>query len=131
MPKLFSALSWEVRDSSYFILGKKENILMIILITSHGFPSGSVSKEYSCNSGDLDSVLGLEGLLEKGTATHSSMLVWRMPWTEGPGRLQFMVPERVAHPWINFHFTSSKLHVKKILTCPQVCVPPGVTVRSE
>ena len=31
--------------------------------------------------------LGREDLLEKGTATHSSILAWRIPWTEKPGRL--------------------------------------------
>ena len=31
--------------------------------------------------------LGLENPLEKGTATHSSILVWRIPWTEEPGGL--------------------------------------------
>ena len=113
------------------ILRNERSLVFQASLDLKGFPGGPEGKEPACDVGDLDSVLGLEGLLEKGTATHSSMLVWRMPWTEGPGRLQFMVPERVAHPWINFHFTSSKLHVKKILTCPQVCVPPGVTVRSE
>ena len=34
--------------------------------------------------------LGLEDPLEKGTATHSSILSWRIPWTEEPDRLQFM-----------------------------------------
>ena len=34
--------------------------------------------------------LGWEDLLEKGTATHSSILTWRIPWTEEPGRLQSM-----------------------------------------
>ena len=34
--------------------------------------------------------LGLEDPLEKGMATHSSILSWRIPWTEEPGRLQFM-----------------------------------------
>ena len=34
--------------------------------------------------------LGLEDPLEKGMATHSSILAWRIPWTEEPGRLQFM-----------------------------------------
>ena len=34
--------------------------------------------------------LGQEGLLEKGMATHSSTLAWRIPWTEEPGRLQSM-----------------------------------------
>ena len=34
--------------------------------------------------------LGLEHPLEKGKATHSSVLAWRIPWTEEPGGLQFM-----------------------------------------
>ena len=34
--------------------------------------------------------LGWEGSLEKGMATHSSILIWRILWTEEPGRLQFM-----------------------------------------
>ena len=34
--------------------------------------------------------LGREDLLEKGMATHSSILAWRIPWTEEPGRLQSM-----------------------------------------
>ena len=34
--------------------------------------------------------LGQEDLLEKGMATHSSILAWRIPWTEEPGRLQSM-----------------------------------------
>ena len=36
------------------------------------------------------SFLGQEDPLEKGMATHSSILAWRIPWTEEPGRLQFM-----------------------------------------
>ena len=35
--------------------------------------------------------------LEEGMATHSSILVWRMPWTEEPGRLQSMQLQRVRH----------------------------------
>ena len=34
--------------------------------------------------------LGQEGLLEKEVATHSSILLWKIPWKEGPGRLQSM-----------------------------------------
>ena len=34
--------------------------------------------------------LGREDSLEKGMASHSSILAWEMPWTEEPGRLQFM-----------------------------------------
>ena len=39
--------------------------------------------------------LGCEDPLEKGKATHSSILAWRIPWTEGPGRLQSMGLQRV------------------------------------
>ena len=34
--------------------------------------------------------LGWEGPLEKGMTTHSGIVAWRIPWTEGPGRLQSM-----------------------------------------
>ena len=39
--------------------------------------------------------LGWEDLLEKEMATHSSILVWKIPWTEKPGRLQVMGLQRV------------------------------------
>ena len=41
--------------------------------------------------------LGQEDLLEKEMATHSSILAWKIPWTEEPGRLQSMGSERVRH----------------------------------
>ena len=41
--------------------------------------------------------LGQEDLLEKGLATHSGILAWRIPRTEEPGRLQFMGFQRVGH----------------------------------
>ena len=41
--------------------------------------------------------LGWEVTLEEGMATHSSILAWRIPWTEEPGRLQSMGSQRVGH----------------------------------
>ena len=41
--------------------------------------------------------LGQEDPLEKEMATHSSILVWRIPWKEEPGRLQSMGSQRVGH----------------------------------
>ena len=41
--------------------------------------------------------LGLEDLLEEGMVTHSSILAWRIPWTEEPSRLQSIVVHRVGH----------------------------------
>ena len=41
--------------------------------------------------------LGWEDLLEKGTATHSNILAWEIPWTEEPGRLQSTGLQRAGH----------------------------------
>ena len=41
--------------------------------------------------------LGWEDPLEKGMTTHSSILAWRIPWTEEPGRLQSMKLQKVSH----------------------------------
>ena len=58
-----------------------------------GFPSGSDGKESASSVGDL----GWEDPLEKGMATHSSILAWRIPWTEEPGGLQSVGSQRVGH----------------------------------
>ena len=41
--------------------------------------------------------LDQEDALKKGMAAHSSILAWRIPWTEGPGELQSMGSQRVKH----------------------------------
>ena len=41
--------------------------------------------------------LGQEDPLEKGMATHSTILAWKIPWTEESGRLQSMGSQRVRH----------------------------------
>ena len=61
--------------------------------------------------------LGREDPLEKEMATHSSILAWRIPWTEELGRLQSMGLQRAGHDWAtSLHFTripSLTLLVKK------------------
>ena len=57
-----------------------------------------VVKNPSANAGDIRDLvqsLGWEDLLEKEMATHSSILAWRIPWTEEPGGLQTMGSQRV------------------------------------
>ena len=46
---------------------------------------------------DVGSILGWRDPLEEGTATHSSVLAWRIPWTEEPGGLQSTGLQRVRH----------------------------------
>jgi len=64
--------------------------------------------------------LGQEDPLEKGMATHSSILVWRIPWTEEPDGLQSMGLKRVRHDGAtneHFHFQFWVLH-KTFATIP-------------
>ena len=64
---------------------------------SEGFPGGSVVKNPPSKAGETwVQSLGQEDPLEKETATHTSLLAWRIPWTEEPGGLQSMRPQRVG-----------------------------------
>ena len=57
-------------------------------------------KKLSANAGDTETqvrFLGREDPLEKGMATHSSILAWKIPWTEEPGGLQSMGSQRVRY----------------------------------
>ena len=74
------------------------------LFRLRGFPCSSVGKESACNSGHLGSILGWEDPLEKEMATHSSVLAWRIPWTEEPGRLQSTgLQELGMTEWLSTH----------------------------
>ena len=70
-----------------------------------GFPGGSVGKELACNAGDAGD-LGQEDLLEEGTATHSRILAWRIPWTEEPGGLQSIGHEESDTTEVTEHSTA-------------------------
>ena len=76
-----------------------QNCCICVCIILMGFPGGSEGKESACNAGDLSSIPGWEDPLEKGMATYSSILPWRIPWTEEPGRLQSMGLQRVGCDW--------------------------------
>ena len=59
------------------------------------FPGGSDGK---LGRPGLERLIpGWEDLLEEGMATHSTILAWRIPWTEEPAGLQFMGSPRVRH----------------------------------
>ena len=62
-----------------------------------GLPGGSDDKESAYNAGDPGLISGLGRSPGGGNGTHSSILAWRIPWTEEPGRLQSMRLQRVGH----------------------------------
>ena len=76
-----------------FLIWISYRYLLIYLGVLGGF--GSDGEESASNAGDL----GWEDPLEKGMATHSSILACRIPWIEEPGGLQFMGLQRVRHDW--------------------------------
>ena len=63
--------------------------------------------------------LDREDLLEEGTATHSSILAWRILWTEEPGRLQPIVLQTVRHSWS---------YLARMPCDPMDCSTPGLPV---
>ena len=69
------------------------------VLTAHtwSFPGGSEVKNPPANAGDNVQSLIWEDPLEKGMATHSSILVWEIPWAEETGGLQSMGSQRVRH----------------------------------
>ena len=79
------------RISNIFVSIVKETFL------EKGFPGGTDGKESACNAADQVQSLGQEDSMEKETATHSSILAWRIPWTEEPGGLQSMGSQRVRN----------------------------------
>ena len=84
------------------------------------FPSGSVVKNLPAMEEMWVWSLGQEDPLEKQMATHSSILVWEIPWTEEPCGLQPMGFQRVRHTWV------SKQH-----EVSQSLAPPQCSLLSE
>ena len=70
--------------------------LFVLNFPCSGFPSGSEGEEFACNTRDP----GWGDSPEKGMATHSSILAWRIPWTEEPGGLQSTVAELDTTEWL-------------------------------
>ena len=81
---------------------------------SQGFPCGSDGKESAHSAVDQGVwSLSWEDPVEEGIATHSSILAWRIPWTEEPGRLQSMGLQRVRHDWSDLAHTHRSISLIK------------------
>ena len=71
-----------------------------------GFPGGSHNKESTFSARDTGSIPGLGRPLERGMATHSSILAWRIPWTErlaGYSPLRCKEPNVIVLLTLSFH----------------------------
>ena len=93
--------------------------LLTGLPASKGFHGDSVVKNLPAKQETWIQSLGWEDLLEKGMATHSSILAWRIPWTGKPGGLQSMGLQSVgcnwAHPRVCTHTqTHTHAHMQSL-----------------
>ena len=82
-------------------------------ITPRASPVGLVAKNPPANARDIKH--GFDPWvqkipLEEGMATHSSILAWKIPWTEEPGGLQCIGSQRVRHDWVTWHAATITTH---------------------
>ena len=73
------------------------NFFKLYIITSRASLAAQTVKSLPIEWETQVPTLGQEDPLEKEMATHSSILAWRIPWIEEPGRLPFMGSQRVGH----------------------------------
>ena len=76
---------------------KVDNYSYKLQVKSGSHCGGSVVKNPPANAGDTGSILGPEDPLDEGMAAQSNVLAQEIPWTEEPGRLQFIGLQRVGH----------------------------------
>ena len=93
--KLFGSSSHSYRNATP---GQHSSLIIQISLPfpNKRLPVSSDSKESACNAGDTGLIHGSDPL-EKGMATHSSILAWEIPWTEKPGGLKSMGLQGVGH----------------------------------
>ena len=120
-----SVLAWRIPETgepgglpsmgSHRVRHDWSNLAAAAAAKNHGFPlCWSVTRKWLAQFRDLMNVKNLpamqetqvqsmcwEDLLEKAMATHSSILAWRIPWTEEPGRLPSLKSQRVSHNWMS------------------------------
>ena len=88
-----------------FTLWATREALWVLEWVAYPFSNGSSQSRnwtHSCNAGDLGSIPGLRRSTGEGNGNHSSILAWRIPWTEEPGGLQSMGSQGVRHDWVTF-----------------------------
>ena len=79
-------------------MSNPRKVIYTIVKDTGGFPGGSEVKVSASDAGDLGSIPGSGRSPGEGNGiSHSSILAWRIPWMEKPGRLQSTESQRVGH----------------------------------
>ena len=118
----------------FFLLFNIQVLLMFDLHLSSFFRASQVVlvvKNPPANAGDIrdvGSISGLEDPLEQEMATHSSILAWRIPWTEEPDGLQSVGSQRVGHNRSDLaqhkRYFNFSIHMSTAIVCLSCIVSP-------
>ena len=81
-------------SNKYFIY---KAYVSVSIYVQMGFLAAQMVKNLPATQVTWVQFLGQEDTLEKGMATHSSIIAWRIPWTEEPGQLQSTGSQRIKH----------------------------------
>ena len=111
-------------------------LLYMFTIYYYGFPGGLDGKNLPAMQETQVRSLGWEDPLKKGMATHSSILAWRIPWTEESGRLQSIGLQRVRQDWAINTYCVSVQFSSVAQSCLTLCDPmnhstPGLPVHHQ
>ena len=93
------------------------------------FLGGSEVKESAYQWGKWVQSLGWQDPLEKGLATHSSILAWRVTWIEESGELQFMGQRRARQDWLTNTHTRAISSTCLFILCHLLALPPLFSLR--
>ena len=94
------------------------------------FPRGSDGKESPCNAGDPGSIPGSGRCPGEGMAIHSSILLWRIPWTEQPGYSPWGHKEMDTTRWLTLHLGKALKAFLVAQTVKHLPTMPETRVRS-
>ena len=120
-----ASLFWHVLHNTHF--DWKQQIDIFPLFSKTGYINGrNRQSKKNLNYGMQQTwvrSLGWEDSLEKEMSAHSSILAWRISWTEEPDRLQSMGSQRVRHNWAT-NTATFNVYVSTLLSLSHACLSP-------
>ena len=107
----FFFFSIRVYLTYHVVFQVSSKVIQLYIYMYFGFPLGLVVKQSLCIEGDLGSIPGMGRYAQRDMTSLSSVLAWRISWTEEPSRLQSIGPQREGHIWIHWACTGTHTYI--------------------